>query len=220
VIIAGRRETEGQSVVKQIETAGGSARFIQADVTRESEVKNIVDETIKTFGRLDVAFNNAGVEYTGPLTEFSVEDYRKIFDVNVLGVFLALKYEIPAMLKSGGGSIVNTSSVAGLIGMAGVGIYVASKHAVEGITKTAALEYAQQGIRVNAIAPAAIETAMIDRFAGPEGSEARRELAAMHPVGRTGSPREVANAVLFLASDLSTFTTGITLPVDGGWTAH
>src|SRR5262249_53917330 len=151
--------------------------FVRADVSQEPDVKNLVDKTVAKFGRLNIAFNNAGVEYTGPMTEFTVEAYRKVFDANVLGVFLSLKYEIPALLAAGGGSVINTSSIAGHVGMAGVGIYISSKHAVEGITKTAALEYAKQGIRVNAVAPAAIVTEMIDRFVGGEQSEQGKYLA-------------------------------------------
>lgn len=147
------------------------------------------------------------------------DEYRKVFDVNVLGVFLSQKYEIPAMLKSGGGAVINTSSVAGHIGMAGAGVYIAAKHAVEGVTKTTALELADQGIRVNAVAPGAIETDMIDRFAGEKGSEERKQLASMHPMGRVGNAKEVAAAVLYLASDAASFTTGASLPVDGGYLA-
>lgn len=218
VVIAGRRAEEGQAVVRAIEATGGKALFVQTDVSQEDQVKRLVDTTVKQFGRLDVAFNNAGIELMGPLTEVKTDDYRRVFDINVLGVLLSMKYEIAAMLQSGGGSIINTSSVAGHVGMAGASVYVASKHAVEGITRSAALEYATQGVRVNAIAPAAIETDMIDRFVGKEG-EYRQGLAAMHPVGRMGKAPEVATAVLYLASDQSSFTTGISLPVDGGWLA-
>lgn len=220
VVVSGRREREGLAVVEEIRKAGGDAHFVRADVSQEADVKNLVDQTVARYGRLDVAFNNAGVEHTGPLTEFKVEDYRKIFDANVLGVFLSLKYEIPALLKAGGGAVINTSSIAGHVGMAGVGIYIASKHAVEGITKTAALEYARQGIRVNAVAPAAIVTDMVDRFVGGADSDQGKHLAGMHPVGRMGRPEEVAAAVLYLASDAAKFTTGVSLPVDGGWLAQ
>lgn len=219
VVVAGRRQAEGQAVVAEIQAAGGTAHFVVTDVASESQVKHLVDETLAKYGRLDIAFNNAGVEQMGPLTEVTEEQYRRTFDINVLGVLWSLKYEIPAMLKTGGGSIINTSSIAGHIGMANVSVYVASKHAVEGITKTAALELAQQGIRVNAVAPAAIETAMVDRFAGTVGSESRQGLAAMHPIGRMGRAPEIADAVAFLASDESSFVTGISLPVDGGWLA-
>jgi NAD(P)-dependent dehydrogenase (short-subunit alcohol dehydrogenase family) len=220
VVLSGRREKEGLAVAEEITKAGGTARFVRADVAVEADVKSLVAETVRAFGRLDVAFNNAGVEHQGSFTDFTVDAYRTIFDANVLGVFLSLKYEIPELLKAGGGAVINTSSIAGHIGMAGVGVYIAAKHAVEGITKTAALEYAKQGIRVNAVAPAAIVTDMIDRFVGGEHTEQGKYLAGLHPVGRMGRPEEVAAAVLYLASDAAKFTTGISLPVDGGFLAQ
>lgn len=219
VVLAGRRNEQGEEVAKEIEAAGSEALFIQTDVTKEDQVKHLVEETVRHFGRLDIAFNNAGIEQTAPITEFTEADYRKVFDINVLGIFLSQKYEIPAMLNSGGGSIINTSSIVGQIAMPGAGIYIASKHAVEGITKTTALELAGQGIRVNAVAPGAIATDMIDRFAGEEGTDGRQQLASQHPMGRLGKPQEIAAAVLYLASDAASFTTGISLPVDGGYLA-
>jgi NAD(P)-dependent dehydrogenase (short-subunit alcohol dehydrogenase family) len=219
VVVAGRRVAEGQAVIEEVKSAGGEGRFVRADVAQEGDVKNLIAETVKHFGRLDIAFNNAGVDYVGQLADFTADDYRRIFDINVLGVFLSMKYEVPAMLQVGGGSIINTSSVLGHVGTLGMGIYVASKHAVEGITKTAALELAEQKIRVNAVAPAAIATDMIERFA-KEGSEERRKLAASHPVKRVGQSQEVASAVVFLASDAASFITGTSLPVDGGWLAR
>lgn len=220
VVLSGRREKEGLAVVEEIRKAGGTAHFVRADVAKEADVKRLVDETVARFGRLDVAFNNAGVEWTGPLTEAPEADYRRVFDVNVWGVLTSMKYEIPAMLKVGGGAIVNTSSVAGHVGMGGVSVYIASKHAVEGLTKAAAVEFARHGVRVNAVAPAAIVTDMFDRFAGGEGSEQGKAMAAMHPVGRVGRAEEVAAAVLYLAGDEAKFTTGVSLPVDGGWLAQ
>jgi NAD(P)-dependent dehydrogenase (short-subunit alcohol dehydrogenase family) len=219
VVLAGRRTEEGAAVVKEIEATGGEACFVQTDVVQEDQVKHLVEETVRRFGRLDIAFNNAGVEQGAPITEFDETEYRKVFDINVLGVFLCLKYEIPAMLKSGGGSIINTSSILGHVATPGAAIYNASKFAVEGITKTAALELAGQGIRVNAVAPGAIATDMIDRFAGKEGSESRQRLAAQHPLGRLGRSEEIAAAVMYLASDAAAFTTGISLLVDGGFVA-
>ncbi len=219
VVVAGRRLEEGRLVAEEIKSAGGEVVFVQTDVTNEGQVKHLVDETLRQFGRLDIAFNNAGIEQLGPVTEFTEADYRKVFDINVLGVFLSQKYEIPAMLKSGGGTIINTSSIVGHVAMPGASIYIASKHAVEGITKTTALELAGQGIRVNAVAPGAIATEMIDRFAGGEGSENRQWLASQHPMGRLGLAKEIAAAVLYLASDAASFTTGISLPVDGGYLA-
>lgn len=220
VVLSGRREKEGLAVVEEITKAGGTAHFIQADVAKEADVKRLVDETVAKFGRLDVAFNNAGVEMVGALTDATEADYRKVFDINVWGVIASMKYEIPALLKGGGGAIINTSSVGGHIGMANVALYAATKHAVEGLTKSAALEYAKQGIRVTAIAPAAIVTEMMDRFVGGEHTEQAKGLASMHPVGRLGRSEEVAEAVLYLASANARFTTGISLPVDGGWLAQ
>lgn len=217
VVLSGRREKEGLAVVEEIKSAGGTAHFVQADVAKEADVKRLVDETVAKFGRLDVAFNNAGVEVLGPLAEVTEEDYRRVFDINVWGVIASMKHEIPALLKSGGGAIINTSSIVGHIGMGGASVYVATKHAVEGLTKVAALEYAKQGIRVTAVAPAAIETDMIDRFTGGRDSDQGKGLAAMHPVGRMGRAEEIAEAVLYLASDGAKFTTGISLPVDGGF---
>ena len=219
VVIAGRRESEGQAVVSEIKSAGGKALFVRADVAHEAEVKALIEQTVATYGRLDVAFNNAGIEWLGPLTEATEADYRRTFDTNVWSIITSLKYEVPAMLKNGGGSIINTSSIAGHLGFSGASIYVASKHAVEGLTKTAALEFAKQGIRVNAVAPAAIETAMVDRFVGAEGDQ-RAGLASMHPIGRMGRAEEIAGAVLFLASDAASFITGESLKVDGGFAAQ
>ncbi|MDY3558843.1 glucose 1-dehydrogenase [Gemmata sp. JC673] len=220
VVLSGRREKEGLAVAEAITTAGGSAHFVRADVANEADVKRLVDETVAKFGRLDVAFNNAGIEMVVPLTDATEADYRRVFDINVWGVVASMKHEIAAMLKTGGGAIVNTSSVVGHSGMANVALYSATKHAVEGLTKCAALEYAKQGVRVTAVAPAAIVTEMIDRFVGGEDTEPAKGLAAMHPVGRMGRAEEVAEAVLYLASENAKFTTGVSLPVDGGWLAQ
>jgi NAD(P)H dehydrogenase (quinone) len=187
VVLSGRREKEGLAVAEEIIKAGGAAHFVQADVAKEADVERLVAATVAKFGRLDVAFNNAGVELLGPLTEATEAEYRRIFDVNVWGVLASMKYEVPAMLKTGGGAIVNTSSIAGHVGMSGVAVYVASKHAVEGLTKVAALEYAKQGIRVTAVAPAAIATDMIDRFTG--GRRRSRRRCCTWPATRRSSPR-------------------------------
>ena len=219
VVLTGRREKEGKQVVAEIERAGGTAAFFQADFSKEAEVKAAVDFAVATYGRLDVAFNNAGVESALPLAEITEEKYRAVFDINVWGVLSAMKHEIAAMLKTCGGAIVNTSSTFGHVGGAQVTIYVGSKHAVEGMTKCVALEFAKQNIRVNTVSPAAIDTEMIDRFTGKEGA-VRDALIALHPVGRMGKPEEIAAAVLYLCSDGAKFTTGTSLKVDGGWLAQ
>jgi NAD(P)-dependent dehydrogenase (short-subunit alcohol dehydrogenase family) len=219
VVVSGRRKAEGAETVALVEKAGGKGLFLQSDVSDEEQVKKLVATVVDHFGRLDIAFNNAGVEGVAPLTEATVEQYEKIFNINVKGVFLSMKYEIPAMLKTGGGSIVNTSSIAGTIGMPGAGIYIASKHAVNGLTKTAALEVAKQGIRVNAVSPAAIQTDMLDRFIGDEeAAQKKAYFAGLHPVGRIGTPEEIASAVLYLSSPGASFITGHDLLVDGGFT--
>jgi NAD(P)-dependent dehydrogenase (short-subunit alcohol dehydrogenase family) len=219
VVLSGRREAEGLAVVKEINAAGGTAHFVRADVAVEADVKNLVEQTVATFGRLDVAFNNAGVEWMNTFTEATEADYRRVFDINVWGVIASMKYEIPAMLKNGGGAIVNTSSVAGHVGLAGASLYIGTKHAVEGLTKAVALEYGAKGVRVNAVAPAVIETDMIDRFAGKDGPM-REHLASLHPIGRTGQSNEVANLVLFLCSDAAAFILGESVKIDGGLTAQ
>jgi NAD(P)-dependent dehydrogenase (short-subunit alcohol dehydrogenase family) len=218
VVLTGRREKEGADVAAEINKTGGTAAFVRADVAKEADVVKAIDFVLSTHGRLDVAFNNAGVEILGPLVEVTEEQYRRTFDINVWGVLNSMKHEIAAMLKSGGGAIVNTSSVAGHIGLPQASIYVATKHAVEGLTKAVALEFANRGIRVNAVAPGAIDTEMVDRMVGKEGDQ-RNWLLSLHPVGRFGTGEEIAAAVLYLASDAAKFTTGSTLRVDGGWTA-
>ena len=220
VIVSGRREAEGQAVVAEIKAAGGEATFVKADVAVEADVAALVAKTVATYGRLDVAFNNAGVELTGSIVDANEADYRRVFDINVWGVLTSMKHEIPVMLKQGGGVIINTSSVAGHVGLSGAGVYVASKHAVEGLTKAAALEYAKQGIRVNAVAPAAIETDMMNRFTGGGNEEALNYMRSLHPVGRLGRAEEIANPVLFLASDAASFITGASLNIDGGLLAQ
>jgi NAD(P)-dependent dehydrogenase (short-subunit alcohol dehydrogenase family) len=221
VVVAGRRENEGQAVVQAIEKAGGEALFVKADVSREPDVKALVDKTMARFGRLDFAFNNAGVEGTAGLTtdKQTEENYRHTFDINVLGLLFSMKHEIPAILKNGG-AIVNTSSVVGQIGMPGFGLYSASKHAVNGLTRSAALEFAKQGVRVNALAFGTIDTPMVDRMVGESktNNTQRDRLAGFHPVGRVGTVEEAAQAVLALMEN--PFITGAILAVDGGWTAQ
>jgi len=222
VVVSGRREKEGFETVALIKKDGGQAKFIQSDVSKEPEVETLLRETLATYGRLDAAFNNAGIEgEVGKQThEQTVENYRAVMDTNLLGVLLAMKCEIGAMLKNGGGAIVNNASVGGLVGFPGAGVYVASKHAVLGLTKTAALEYAKQGIRVNAVSPGGIETPMLHRFTGGPGTDFFNQLASLHPIGRLGRPEEIAEAVLWLCSENASFVTGQTLTADGGWTAQ
>jgi NAD(P)-dependent dehydrogenase (short-subunit alcohol dehydrogenase family) len=215
VVLTGRREKEGEEVVAEVKKTGGTASFVRADVSKDADIVKAIDFVVATHGRLDVAFNNAGVEMLGPLDQVTEEQYRSTFDINVWGVLNSMKYEIPAMLKGGGGAIVNTSSIAGHIGLAQASIYVATKHAVEGLTKAAAVEFGKQGIRVNAVAPGTIDTEMVARFP----KEAQAWLLTQHPVGRFGASEDIAAAVLYLASDAAKFTTGTILAVDGGWSA-
>ena len=216
VVLTGRREKEGAQVVAEIKKLGGEAAFVRADVSKDADVKKMVDFTVDKFGRLDIAFNNAGVEWKGPLEQATQEEYRRVFDINVWGVLNSMRHEIPVMLKNGGGAIVNTSSVAGHVGLAQVSIYIASKHAVEGLTKSVALEFAKQNIRINAIAPGVIATEMFDRFAD---DAFREQITSIVPVARVGAAEEIAAAVLYLASDDAKFTTGTSLVVDGGFIA-
>ncbi len=219
VAISGRREKEGSEVVAEIKALGGEAIFVKTDITKEADVKAMVEKTIEAFGRLDYAFNNAGVEQPAtPIAKQTEELFDHVMNTNVKGVWLSQKYEIPALLKTGGGAIVNNSSVAGLIGMAGVGIYNASKHAVIGLTKATALEVAKKNIRVNSVAPAAIETRMLTDFMATP--EMMKMMESLHPIGRIGKPDEIAQAVIYLCSDKASFITGQTLAVDGGFTAQ
>ena len=216
VVLTGRREKEGAEVVREIKKLGGDGAFVRADVARDADVKAMVSFTVDKYGKLDVAVNNAGVEWKGSLDQATEAEYRRIFDINVWGVLNSMRHEIPAMLKTGGGAIVNTSSVAGHVGLAQVSVYIASKHAVEGLTKSVALEFAKQNIRVNAVAPGVIATEMFDRFAG---DELRDQIVSIVPVGRVGAGEEIAAPVLYLASDAAKFTTGTSLVVDGGFIA-
>ena len=210
----------GLQTVDMISKAGGKAIFIKCDVSAAKEVQAAVDETVKKFGRLDFAFNNAGIEGEQGLTPDNPEkNWDQVININLKGVWLCMKYQIPQMLKQGGGSIVNCSSIAGLVGFPGISPYVASKHGVVGLTKTAALEYAKSNIRVNAVCPGVIQTPMIERFAHGE-AQIQQQLVAGEPVGRLGQPNEVADAVVWLSSKGSSFVTGQALAVDGGWVAQ
>src|ERR1700745_170880 len=202
VVVTGRREKEGADVSEEITKTGGTAAFVRADVAKDADVAKAIDFVLSSHGRLDVAFNNAGVEISGPLNEVTEEQYRRTFDINVWGVLNSMKHEVAAMLKTGGGAIVNTSSVAGHIALPQASIYVATKHAVEGLTKAVALEYAKQGIRVNSVAPGTIDTDMVDRLVGKEGDR-RNWLLSLHPVGRLGTSEEIAAALPFLSSDVA-----------------
>jgi len=216
VVVSGRREKEGTEVVNEIKEVGGEAAFVRADVAKDADIQAMVQFTVDKFGKVDVAFNNAGVEWTGSLDQATEAEYRRVFDINVWGVLNSMRHEIPAMLKNGGGAIVNTSSVAGHVGLAQVSVYIASKHAVEGLTKAVALEFAKQNIRVNAVAPGIVATEMFDRFAG---DELRDQIISSVPVARVGAADEIAAAVLYLTSDAAKFTTGTSLVVDGGFVA-
>ena len=218
VVVSGRRDDAGQALVTELRSLGAEAEFVRADVRREDDVRNLVDQTVARFGRLDVAVNNAGTEgRPGPLTEQSAETYAATFDTNVLGTILSLKYEMRVMLAQGHGSIVNLSSTMGSRGAAGASMYVASKHAVEGLTKSAALEGAAARVRVNAVAPGPVETAMLDRFAG--NNDRKAGLVAGVPAKRLGRPEEIAETIVFLASDKVDYLTGQIIGVNGGKTA-
>jgi len=218
VVVSGRRDEAGQALVTEIRALGAEAEFIRADVRHEQDVQNLVDKTVARFGRLDVAVNNAGTEgKPGPIIEQGAESYAATFDTNVLGVLLSMKHELRVMQAQGGGSIVNLSSTMGQRGAPGASLYTASKHAVEGLTKSAALEGAPFGVRVNAVAPGPIETAMLDRFTG--NADRKAGLVAGVPLKRAGRPQEIADAIVFAASDKASFITGQIINVNGGKTA-
>jgi len=216
VVVSGRNEATGLALAKELVALGTEAEFIRADVRHEDDVRNLIDRTVAHFGRLDVAVNNAGTEGTpGPVTEQTPESYAATFDTNVLGTILSMKHELRVMLAQGSGSIVNVSSVAGKKGFPGAAVYVASKHAVEGLTKSAALEVAGSGVRVNAVAPGPIQTDMLERFVG-RNADAKAGFLASIPAQRAGTVEEIAQTILFLASDKAPYLTGQSVAVDGG----
>ncbi|MEH2344132.1 MAG: SDR family oxidoreductase [Nostoc sp.] len=218
VVFSGRREAEGEKTAKLIRETGAECLYVRSDVSSEAEVQALVEKAIATYGRLDCAFNNAGTESSSkPLHEQSIEDFDKVMSINVRGLFLCMKYEIQQMLSQGSGAIVNNSSTVGLFGFPGTSPYVASKHAVMGLTRSAALDYAKQGIRINAVNPGPIATDMVDRILEPLGITVD-SFASTVPMGRVGQAEEIAQAVIFLCSDAASYITGQPLAIDGGYT--
>jgi len=218
VVVSGRRDKEGLELAAALQALGADAVFVRADVRSDEEVRDLVDQTVKRFGRLDVAVNNAGTEgLRGLVTEQTEESYTATFDTNVLGVLLSMKHELRVMLPQGSGSIVNVSSAYGSVGAAGASVYVASKHAVEGLTKSAALEVAGTGVRVNVVAPGTTDTGMLTRFTNTDENKAA--LVSTVPVKRVAAPEEIAHVIAFVASANASYMTGASIPVDGGMIA-
>jgi NAD(P)-dependent dehydrogenase (short-subunit alcohol dehydrogenase family) len=218
VVVSGRRDKQGQELVAELEALGAEAIFVRADVRNEDDVRSLVDQTLKRFGRLDIAVNNAATEgLRGLVTEQTAESYAATFDSNVLGVLLSMKHELRAMLPQGSGSIVNVSSAYGSVGAAGASVYVASKHAVEGMTKSAALEVAGTGVRVNVVAPGTTDTGMLTRFTNTDENKAA--LVSTVPIKRLATPQEIAHVIAFVASANASYMTGASVPVDGGMIA-
>jgi NAD(P)-dependent dehydrogenase (short-subunit alcohol dehydrogenase family) len=219
VVFSGRRDAEGEKTAKLIRATGAECLYVRSDASKEEEIEALVQKTVDTYGRLDCAFNNAAIESpTKPLHEQPIEEFDKLMAINVRGLFLCMKYEIQQMLSQGSGAIVNNSSVAGLIGYSGASPYITSKHAVMGLTKSAALDYAKQGIRINAVNPGAIATEGLARSLEQMGITADN-MASMMPMGRIAQPEEIAQAVIFLCSDAASYITGQPLAIDGGLTA-
>ena len=219
VVVSGRRDEAGQKLVAELREIGAEAEYWRTDVRHEDDVRSLIDKAVAHFGRLDIAVNNAGTEgKPGPVTEQSAESYAATFDTNVLGTLLSMKHELRVMLPQRHGSIVNVSSTYGHLGAAGASLYAASKHAVEGLTRSAALEAAEFGVRVNVVAPGPIDTAMLTRFTAT--AERKAGLVAGVPLQRMGKPEEIAQLIVFLASDKASFSTGATFAADGGKTAR
>lgn len=216
VVVSDVDVERGRAVVQEIVANEGTAVFIKADVSKESEVQHLIEETIENFGKLNFAFNNAGIEgQPAPTGECTTENWVRTIAINLTGTWLCMKYELPHILDAGGGAIINMASIAGLKGIGAMPAYTASKHGVVGLTKTAALDYAKKNVRINVVCPAAIDTEMVQRFSGGD-PEALAGMHAMQPIGRMGTPQEVADAVIFLCSDEARFLTGVVLPIDGG----
>jgi NAD(P)-dependent dehydrogenase (short-subunit alcohol dehydrogenase family) len=224
VVVSDIDPVGGNDTVDLVVASGGEAVFVKADVSNEAQITNLVESTIAKFGRLDCACNNAGIEgKVAPIADQDVASFDRVLSVNLRGVFLSLRAEIGAMLKTGGGAIVNLSSVAGLVGFPGLSPYVATKHGVNGLTKNAALEYAKQGIRVNSICPGGIDTRMLDSLVEQTSGgsmETSEMMAPLHPIGRIGNAEEVANLIVWLCSDRASFVTGAHVPIDGGYVAQ
>jgi len=218
LVISGRRDEEGKKLVAELRKLGAEAEFVRSDVRHEEDVRSLVDKTVERFGRLDVAVNNAGTEgVPGPVTEQTAESFAATFDTNVLGTLLSMKHELRIMLPQRSGSIVNVSSAYGSVGAAGASVYVASKHAVEGMTKSAALEVAGTGVRVNVVAPGTTDTGMLTRFTSTDENKAA--LVSTVPVKRLAAPEEIAHVIAFVASADASYMTGASIPVDGGMIA-
>ena len=217
IVVSGRREEEGRKLAAELHSLGAEAEFIRADVRHEDDVRNLVDMTVAKFGRIDTAVNNAGTEGVhGPVIDQTAESYAAIFDTNVLGVLLSMKHQMRVMQAQGSGNIINISSAFGKIGAADASVYVASKHAVEGLTKSAALEAAPYGVRVNAVAPGPVQTPMLDRAAPDD--DGKKYMASLVPMKRIGKPEEIADTVVFVASAKASFITGQSFSADGGQT--
>jgi NAD(P)-dependent dehydrogenase (short-subunit alcohol dehydrogenase family) len=220
VVVADYNAEGGERTVRMLKDAGGEAMFYPADVSNPEDIEALVNKIVETYGRLDCAFNNAGIEGDfAALSKCTIENWQRIISINLNGVFYCMKYEIAQMLRQGGGSIVNTSSVAGLVGAARAGAYSAAKHGVVGLTKTAALEYARKNIRVNAVCPGFVRTPMADRLID-RGTLGEKSMIASEPINRMGRPEEIAEAVVWLCSDAASFVTGVSMPVDGGLVAQ